>query len=95
MDIPKEFNDFCRGFHQDIGILHPTLDGVIRASLAQFSEDRKLVLKAFLADLLSSSASDLDLEKMWNASPADFFIERPADIRKVFQIVLEQMEKES
>jgi hypothetical protein len=59
--------------------------------VAQFSEDRKLVLGKFLADLLNSSASDLDLEKLWNESPADFYFEKPADIRKVFQEVLQHI----
>jgi hypothetical protein len=89
MDVPDEFNTFCRGFHQDIDLVHPSLDSVIAASLRQLAPPQQAVLKGFLQERMKGTGQDL--LALWNASPAFFHLKHPEDACRLFEKVLARL----
>jgi hypothetical protein len=96
MKAPREFEDFCRGFHQDAFRMYPGLPEAIGAVLENFDARKKKVLKDFILGLLNnddpSINSGTELKRLWQKNNSDRGIGGGAKgTRRFFGEVLKQL----
>src|SRR4029453_2311324 len=83
-EVPDAFIQFCRWFHQDVFVLHHSLDEAISAFSAQLEDEGKLALKTYLGDVIASGLSDEELEKLWKDFGAEIGFAEASSIRRLF-----------
>ncbi len=88
MNVPSEFRDFCRRFHQDALVLNPRMQDTIGAALKPFDDRQRKVLENFLSGLIAGDFADGDLSALFGNSGADFYLRSPRDF---FGEVLKQL----
>jgi hypothetical protein len=71
---PDAFLWACRMFHEDIGILCPTFDGMAAFALRGVKPSEHKTLAEYLDRLLNGDYTDDELKELWNSSGADVFI---------------------
>jgi hypothetical protein len=92
MNEPREFQDFCRRFHQDAFRIAPGLPASIAAALKSFDDRQREVLKDFLFDLVNKDNSGTELKRFWKKNNSNFFLREGAKgATKFFREVLNQL----
>lgn len=83
---PDSFLGFSEWFHQDIQYEYPRLDGAASGYIATLDAAAAEELSAYLGDLLTSDASDEELQDLWTQcgsqwgySPIRAFFQRVRD----------------
>jgi hypothetical protein len=94
MSEPREFQDFCRRFHQDAFRIAPGLPEAIAAALKSFDDRQRKVLKDFLFDLINSDNSGTKLKSLWRKNNSDFFLRGAKGATGFFREVLRQLTDE-
>jgi contact-dependent growth inhibition (CDI) system CdiI-like immunity protein len=82
--MPDVFVQFCQWFHQDVFVLYPSMDLAISAFVEQLDDESKVTLRAYLADLIASSASDQEWERLWKDHGAQFGWVESSSMRPFF-----------
>lgn len=80
MPIPEPVKKLTTGFHQDIFLIEPTLDGAIENASRYLSLDEQAVVKRFLTDLLVAAPEPGAIRKVWDNLPKDIRIDDDADV---------------
>jgi hypothetical protein len=81
---PDAFVWLCQWFHQDIFVLYHSFDQALLAFVTELDDPNKVALKTYLADLITSGASDEELEKLWKVHGAQFGFVEASSIRPLF-----------
>jgi hypothetical protein len=89
MNEPREFQDFCRRFHQDA--FRTAVPEAIAAALKSFDDRQRKVLKDFLSDLINKDNSGTELKRLWKENNSDFFLRGAKGATKFFREVLNQL----
>ncbi|WP_316169023.1 MULTISPECIES: hypothetical protein [unclassified Bradyrhizobium] len=71
MKIPVAFVTFCQRFHQDIFVIHKTMEGAIRSALPREEKARR-DLAAFILKLRDQNLSDQQLSEIWRRCNSEF-----------------------
>lgn len=78
MKTPPEFLAFSAQFHQDIGLTHASIEGVIETALRALTLTERKRLKDYLSHLHSSRTSAQELYDLWEQSKSEVqFTNRP------------------
>jgi hypothetical protein len=91
MEIPKEFTELCRGFHQGMEYSVSSLDEMIIHVLWQLEETDLPGAQVFLSQLLSGQLSDGELQQLWRSTPADIYFPDTLELKKILGLLLEGM----
>lgn len=96
MNMPPEFIDISQTFHQDTELIFDTLDEAIENSIMPLSNEGKIVAKKYLDELLNGSMDDIQLARIWNATPANsggfgFFEEEGNGVRILLEKICEAL----
>jgi hypothetical protein len=87
MQIPREFKQLCRGFHQDLDLVVNSMDDIAREALLFIERQDVPVVKGFLDELLSGRLDAQELQEIWHSSPADIYFPNAEDLLMVLRHV--------
>jgi hypothetical protein len=80
MKEPREFQDFCRRFHQDAFSVSPSMPEAIGAALKSFDDQQKKVLHDFILGLIDNDEPSInagtELKRLWQKNNSDHWIRR-------------------
>ena len=96
MKEPREFQDFCRRFHQDAFRIYPGAPEAIGAVLKSFDDRQKKVLNDFILGLIDNDEPSINagtqLKRLWQKNNSDHWMEGGAKgAKKFFREVLNQL----
>jgi hypothetical protein len=96
MKEPREFQDFCRRFHQDAFSVSPSMPETIGAALKSFDDQQKKVLHDFILGLIDNDEPSInagtELKRLWQKNNSDHWIEGGGNgAKKFFREVLNQL----
>jgi hypothetical protein len=94
MNVPKAFDRFAVGFCQGSSSEHPTMLHWIDSSLQYLSLDDKRVVKQFIDAVLRGKLTEDELQKIWNQTPADYYVQINGSLRGFFAVVSEEIGKQ-
>ena len=87
MEPPKEFNEVCRRFHQDIAIGSDSIERLIQAALIGLDPNVQGVAKKYLRNLLASDPSSASLQSMWWQTPTSIFFAKDEDLLNFLKVL--------
>ncbi|MBU1212967.1 MAG: hypothetical protein KJ587_17105 [Alphaproteobacteria bacterium] len=94
MKIPKEINDVCRNFHQDIHLHTKTLDDMVEFATNGIGDTERKIVAAYLDEILSDRFSDDDLKDIWYKTPADVYFPEGGHLRQLLEKMREALSKQ-
>jgi hypothetical protein len=91
MNIPDEFNYLVNCFWD--GSIHEasSLDEWVSNAVRLVSEDKRNVVRPYLADLLSRGLNEVELQTEWRASGARFSIPDTNELRRFLHLINEKI----
>lgn len=75
MQIPDAMRSLMAGFHQDVFLIEPTLDGATRHAASRSTHAQLVESKQFLTSLLDGSHDQAEIREVWDELPRDIRIE--------------------
>jgi hypothetical protein len=91
MNEPREFQEFCRRFHQDAFRIVPGVPASIAAALKSLDDRQRKVLKDFLFDLIEKDSSGTEMKRLWKKNNSDFYLKGAKGAAMFFREVLNQL----
>jgi hypothetical protein len=85
MKTPNEFLEVCRNLHQDLHLHTQSLDEIVQFSTSLMSDAERLVVVAYLKEILSDRYSDEDIKRIWFETPADVYFTEPRQLRGLLE----------
>ena len=87
INIPDEFNHLVNCFWD--GSIHEasSLDEWVSNAVRLVSEDKRKMVRPYLADLLRRNLRDTELQSEWRASGARFSIPDTNELRRLLQVI--------
>ena len=82
--MPRVFVELCGWFHQDVLSIYPTFSEAVSAFVRQLDDSSKVALNAYLSELISSDATDQQLQELWGRCGADWWFTKES-IRDFFR----------
>ena len=73
MQIPREFNDMCYHFHQDVGLLGFSGEKIIGNAVNSLTPEQRDTVRRFLDELLNGQHDAAEIKKVWWDSPAEIY----------------------
>jgi hypothetical protein len=98
MEIPEEFIELC-GYID--GLSHVREDTVVQwvaGAVNQFNHvhpqgERGNAVRQFLDEVLSGSRDGAELQKIWHQAGAGFFIADHQELRQLFELIRDEMNR--
>ena len=87
MEIPSAFNKVCGALHQDIFLFHESFEEAIRSCTGFVTAQEAKIAKIFIDELLHGSASDDQLEEIWNKSHSDWHVLEKGGVRYLLAMI--------
>lgn len=75
MQIPDAMRSLMAGFHQDVFLIDPTLDGATRHAASRSTLAQLIEAKRFLTSLLDGSYDPAQIRAVWDELPREIRIE--------------------
>ncbi len=94
MIVPAVFNKFAIGFIQGSDKEYTTMPDWIHGALGRLKVEEKQELKAFIDTLLQSNPTEDELQKIWMATVADYYLYAHGTVRGFFALVSEEAGKQ-
>ena len=82
------------GFHQDVFVIEPTLEGAVSHALGLLSNAERMEARMFLQSLLDGSRDVSQVREVWDALPKDIRIERDEEVVEFLKYILEVLSRE-
>ncbi len=92
MIVPEEFKRLASGFYQGSDREVSTEQEWIKSALQRLDTRQKRVVKRFLADLLAGNHDEGELQRIWNSTPADYYVSGKGGLREFFTMIKEAIE---
>ena len=87
----KELQRFAIGFIQGSSAGQSNLQAWIDAALAHLDAKEKHALKTFIDDVLAKDVDDATLQRIWDDTPADYYVTADGGVRGFFKLVSERI----
>jgi hypothetical protein len=94
MQVPDEFRRFAAGFYQGSSADFSDMQLWIDSALGRLDTAEKRTLKKFLDDLLDGNLDEAALQRVWNDTPADYYVTAHGSVRGFFQMISETIGKQ-
>lgn len=83
------------GFHQDVFVVEPTLEGAVSHALGFLSRTERLEVMAFLQNLLDGNKDVSQIREVWDALPKDIRIDRDEEIVGFLKYIMGVLSRDS
>lgn len=91
--IPDEFKQACRNLGQDLGYEKPSQPLMAQIALIGIEQNERLVIKAFLDELLSGRYTAEELREFWWSTTADIYFHEGQDLIAFLTLMRAEIEK--
>lgn len=91
--IPDEFKKACRNLGQDLSYEKPTQALMAQIALIGIEQKERLIIKAFLDELLSGRYTADQLKEVWWSTPADIYFHEGQDLITFLTLMRDEVEK--
>jgi predicted phosphatase len=71
MQIPRAFLKLTAYFHQDVDLIYPTGDDMLRDALAALTPQEREEIKAYLTELIDGKFNEMQLRAIWRSTKAE------------------------
>jgi hypothetical protein len=88
MHVPEAMRSLAAGFHQDIFVVAPTLQGAVDHALSFLSKKEKTEARSFLLELLGGATSVSEIRKIWDGLPKDIRIDDDDQVVEFLKYIL-------
>jgi len=95
MKITNEFFNFCLALHQDYELYGPEPEDWIRGALENVPEERHIVLKDYLNELLSGNYSDAQLSEIYHSTSPELGFRDNRELRQFLELACDIIGKSS
>lgn len=87
MIIPDEFKRLASGFYQGSDREVATLQDWIASALKPLDPKERETLKKFLTDVLSARVDEVELQRIWNGTSADYYFSESGGMRAFLTMI--------
>jgi hypothetical protein len=87
MEIPIEFNNLCRNFHQDVMLIHSTPENMISSAVRSLNEKQKKTVRRFLDELLDGRYEPAEIKKIWWESAAEIHFQKEKELFAFLRLI--------
>ncbi|MBI2713634.1 MAG: hypothetical protein HYX37_04170 [Rhizobiales bacterium] len=94
MLAPKELKRFAIGFIQGSSADYSSAQQWIDAAIGQLNVTEKRALKKYLDDLLAGNPAEAMLQRIWNDTPADYYMTAHGSVRGFFKMISETIARQ-
>jgi hypothetical protein len=90
MQIPDEFRYLATCFYSRDDTQDLTAEKWVRSTVrSSLSGEQRKTVRRFLDGLLNSSATDDDLQRVWQSFDSDYWFDNGSSVRAFFQMIRE------